>query len=147
MILLRFQIYCFRYEKTLCTKLKAWFLFSKELASEAVEFWPEHLVTSFLAVYLLAERIRGGLPTLNTVFTRFLRLRFFLFFFMKIYFSNLLLHFEKKKIKDTLKASDNFKNKQKSEYSNVMQKYVYSESVFSSYFLHWDETQMLKKFP
>ena len=86
MILLRFQIYCFRYQKTLCTKLKAWFLFSKELSSEAVEFWPEHLVTSFLAVYLLAERIRGGLPTLNTVFTRFLRLRFFLFFLWKYIF-------------------------------------------------------------
>ena len=43
-------------------------------------------MTSFLAVYLLAERIRGGLPTLNTVFTRFLRLRFLFFFYENIFF-------------------------------------------------------------
>ena len=51
-------------------------------------------------------------------------------------------------LKDALKASGDFKNKQKSVLSNV---FWHVKACISlkciQYTLHWDKTQMLKKFP
>ena len=52
------------------------------------------------------------------------------------------------KIKDTPKAFDNFKNKQKSVWSNVF--WYVKVCIFwkcVQYTIHWDKAQMLKKFP
>ena len=52
------------------------------------------------------------------------------------------------KFKDTLKAFDNFKNKQKSVWSNVF--WYVKVCIFwkcIQYTIHWDKTQMLKKIP
>ena len=51
-------------------------------------------------------------------------------------------------IKDTLKAFDDFKNKQKSVWSNVF--WYVKVCIFwkcIQYTIYWDKTQMLKKFP
>ena len=50
--------------------------------------------------------------------------------------------------KDTLKAFNDFKNKQKSVWSNVF--WYVKVCIFwkcIQYTIHWDKTQMLKKFP
>ena len=50
--------------------------------------------------------------------------------------------------KDTLKAFGAFKNKQKSVWSNVfwyVKVYIFWKCI--QYTVHWDETQILKKFP
>ena len=51
-------------------------------------------------------------------------------------------------LKDTLKAFDDFKNKQKSVWSNVFRyaKVCIFWKCFQ-YTIHWDKTKMLKKFP
>ena len=50
------------------------------------------------------------------------------------------------RIKDTLKAFDNFKNKQKSVWSNI---FLYIKVCLFwkciQYTIHWDKTKMLKK--
>ena len=51
-------------------------------------------------------------------------------------------------IKDTLKAFDDFKNKQKSVWSNAF--WYVKVCIFwkcIQYTIYWDKTQMLKKFP
>ena len=51
-------------------------------------------------------------------------------------------------IKDTLNAFDDFKNKQKSVWSYVF--WYVKVCIFwkcIQYTIHWDKTQMLKKFP
>ena len=51
-------------------------------------------------------------------------------------------------VKDTLKAFDDFKNKQKSIWSNVfwyVKVWIFWRCI--QYTIHWDKTQMLKKIP